>query len=160
MFSKTMLHKQKEEVVVEKKKHRGYSSVELTSPVSHSRHTMTAFRKQTLKPHRELKGGFLFACFRKKGWRPAGITRKLPFPDYGTIQEPAPFVHLTKLLTQLEKVSSHQRLLTRPTSSWVNLPLINWGLHHYVVTASGAECIECPAMQKQQTIPQIMGIDC
>lgn len=60
------------------------------------------------------------------------------------LPEPAPFVHLTKLLTQLEKVSSHQRLLTRPTSSWVNLQLINWGLHDYAVTASGAEWVACP----------------
>lgn len=57
-----------------------------------------------------------------------------------------------KLLAQLEKASSHQRLLTRPTSSWVNLQLINRWLHHSALTSSGAR-IDI----KHQIISHIMG---
>lgn len=84
---------------------------ECTSPVSHGHHSMMQHKDQILKP-----------LFKGRPQTCTGITRKLP------LQEQAPFVHLTKLLAQLDKVSSHQELLTRPTSLWVNLQLINWGL--------------------------------
>lgn len=79
------------------------------------------------------------------------------FTHYNTNQEQAPVVHLTKLLTQLEKAVSCHQLLTRPTSFWVNLQLINRGRYHFAVTASAKRTLCIFSNVKQQT--QITGND-
>lgn len=46
---------------------------------------------------------------------------------------------------------------TSPTKTWVNLQLVNQGLYHSVVKASGTECVACPVNINPKIIPHIMG---